>query len=91
VKNQRVRRPRPPLGRQCAAQLLLDDDRIVRLGDADPVGHAKHVPIDGQARHAQRVAEDDVRRLAADASAMSASMLAYTCSLCRSTSAPAMP
>ena len=37
------------------------------LGDADAVRHAQHVPIDRQARHAERVPEHDVRRLAADA------------------------
>ena len=58
---------RPPLGRQRAAQLLLDDVRVVGLGDADPVRHAQHVPIDRQPGHAERVAEHDVRRLAADA------------------------
>ena len=35
--------------------------------EADPVGHAQHVAIDRQARHAERVAEHDVRGLAADA------------------------
>ena len=54
-------------GRHRAAQLLLDDDRIVGFGDADAVRHAQHVPVDRQARDAERVAEHDVRRLAADA------------------------
>ncbi len=49
------------------AQLLLDDLGIVGPGDADPVGDAKDMPIDGKPRHAERVAEDDVGGLASDA------------------------
>ena len=37
------------------------------LRDADPIRDAQHVAIDRQTRHAKRVAEDDVRGLAADA------------------------
>ena len=49
------------------AQLRLDLDRVVALGDADAVRHAQHMTIDRQPGHAERVAEHDVRRLAADA------------------------
>src|SRR5829696_6782003 len=45
VKNQRIRRPRPAVGRQPAAQLLLDDNRIVGVGDADAVRHPQHVAV----------------------------------------------
>ena len=38
-----------------------------RRGEPDAVRHAQHVAVDGQAGHAERVAEDDVRGLAADA------------------------
>ena len=67
VQDERVGGARPVRRRQRRAQLLLDDLRIVRPGDADAVGDAQHVTIDRQARHAERVAEDDVRGLAADA------------------------
>ena len=63
MKNERVGRPRPALGRHRLAQLLLDLDRIVAFGDADAVGDAQHVPIDRAARDAERVAEHDVRGL----------------------------
>ena len=53
--------------RQRRAQLLLRPYRIVALGDADAVGDAEHVAIDRQPRHAERMAEHDVRGLAADA------------------------
>src|SRR5581483_3762574 len=67
VQDQRVGRARPPLFRQRLAQLLLDEDRIVALGDADPVRDAEDVPIHRQPGDAERVAEHDVRRLAAHA------------------------
>ncbi len=35
--------------------------------EADAIGDPEHVPIDRQAGHAERVAEDDVRRFSADA------------------------
>ena len=50
-----------------AAELRSTIFRIVRLGDADAVRDAQHVAIDGQPGDAERVAEHDVGRLAADA------------------------
>ena len=67
VQDQRVGGAGPSFRRQRGAQLLFDDFGIVRLGDADAVRHAQHVPIDRQPRDAERVPEHDVRRLAADA------------------------
>ena len=52
---------------QRRAQLGLDLLGRRRLGDADAVGHAQDMAIDRQAGDAEGVAEDDVRRLAADA------------------------
>src|SRR4051812_28006492 len=40
VEDQRVGGSRPPFGRHGVAQLLLDHDRVVGLGDADAVGDA---------------------------------------------------
>ena len=67
MQDERVRRAGPSFGGQRAAQLLLDDHGVVRFGDADAVGDAQHVSIDRQSGHAQRMPQDDVRRLAADA------------------------
>jgi len=67
VKNQGVGRSRPFLRRHRGAELLFDDLRFVRLGNADPVRDAKDVAIHGQARDAKRMAEHDVGRLSADA------------------------
>src|SRR5712692_3618682 len=41
VENQRVGGARPPRLRHRRAELRLDDDGIVALGDSDPVGHAE--------------------------------------------------
>src|SRR6185436_13193663 len=67
VENQGVRGPRPAIFLHRGAELLLDFDRVVALGDADAVADAQDVAIDRQARHAERVSEDDVGGLAADA------------------------
>ena len=64
VEDQRVGRSRPALRRHRRAQLLLDDDRIVRLGDADAVRDAQHVTVDRQPGNAEGVAEHDVGGLA---------------------------
>ena len=68
MQDQRVRRARPSLGRQQFAELPPRPSpdrpcftRPMRLATR------KHVAIDRQARDAQRVAEHDVRGLAADA------------------------
>ena len=68
VQDQRVGGARPAsraaARRTAAASTTIG---IVGLGDADAVRHAQHVAIDRQPGHAERVAEHDVRRLAADA------------------------
>ena len=46
VQDERVGGPRPSFGRHYRAKLLLDGFWIIRLGDADPIRHAQHVPID---------------------------------------------
>ncbi len=67
MQNEGVGGLRPLGGWQRDIQLLFDNHRVVGLRDADPIGHAQHVSIDGQARHAKRVPEDDVGGFAADA------------------------
>ncbi len=67
VQDQCVRRSRPARLRKRLAQLLLDDFRIVGLGDANPVRHSQHMTIDWQPWYPERVAEDDVGGLATDA------------------------
>ena len=47
--------------------MLLDNLRVVAARNADAVGDAQHVPIDGQAWNAERVTENYVRGLPADA------------------------
>src|SRR5690606_34187822 len=64
VENLDVRGERPFAGRQPRAELLLDGHRVVALGDADTVGHAKDVPIDRQPGYAERMAEHDIGCLA---------------------------
>src|SRR5262249_47501128 len=66
VENQCVGCPRPFRGWHRGAKLLFDDFGIVRARDTQAVGDAENVAVDGQARDAQRVAEDNVGRLAAD-------------------------
>src|SRR5437773_7720153 len=51
MEDEGIGRPRPALGRQRAAQLLLDDLGLVRFGDTNPIGDAENVPVDRQARH----------------------------------------
>src|SRR6266567_1652139 len=67
VKDQRVRRARPAGFRQGGAELLFDYDGIVGFGDADPVRDPEHVAIDRQPWNAERMSENDVGRLSADA------------------------
>jgi hypothetical protein len=67
VQDERVGCPCPLLCRQGTAELILDHDRIVRVGDPEPIGHPKHVAIHGKAGDVERVAEHDVGSLAADA------------------------
>ena len=67
MEDERVGGARPPLRRQRAGQLFLDLDRVVAFRDPDAIRDAQHVAIDGQPRHAERVTENDVRRLPPDA------------------------
>src|SRR5262249_9107240 len=67
VENQRVGGARPAFLRHRVSELLLDEHRIVALGDANPVRDAENVAIDGQSGHTKRVTEYDVGRLAPDA------------------------
>src|SRR5262249_52983791 len=66
VQDQRVGRLRPAGLPQRRGELLLDDFRLVALGDADPIGDAQHVAVHRQPWDAERVSEDDVGGLAAD-------------------------
>ena len=45
----------------------LDDLGVVGAHQADAIGDAEHVAVDGQSRNAERVTQDDVRGLASDA------------------------
>jgi hypothetical protein len=67
VEDETPRRLDPLLSREEAAQILLDDLRVAGPGEAEPAGHARHVPIDGHRRDAEGVPEDDRCRLATDA------------------------
>jgi hypothetical protein len=67
VEDQGVGGERPLRRRHSGAQLLLDNLRIVRSRDADPVRYPKHVSVDGKAGHSECMPEDDIRSLAADA------------------------
>jgi hypothetical protein len=67
VQDQRIGRERPFLGCKRRRELILHDDGIVGLGDADPVRDPQHVAIDRKARNAERVTENDVGRLPPDA------------------------
>ena len=67
MQDQRVGCASPVGGRKGGAQLLFDDDRVVGARDADAIGDAEDVAIDGEAGDAERVPEHDVRGLAADA------------------------
>jgi hypothetical protein len=67
VKDLHVRCERPHLLRQLRAQLFFDLHRIVAFGDADAVRDTQHVTVDRKTRNAERMAQDDVRRLAAHA------------------------
>src|SRR3954471_4534675 len=53
VEDQRILGARPALRRHRGAELLLDRDRVVAFGDANPVGHSQHVAIDRQPRYSQ--------------------------------------
>ena len=62
-----IRGERPQLARQCLAELRLDLDGIVALGDTDAVRYSEHMSIDREPRYAERMPEYHVRRLAANA------------------------
>src|SRR5689334_23036289 len=53
VQDERVGGARPPLFGQRAGELPLDDLRLVRIREADPVRHAQHVAIDRKSRDAE--------------------------------------
>src|SRR5207253_9685284 len=73
VKDLHVRRERPQLLWQTAAELLFHVDGVVAFRDPDAIGHTQDVAIDRQAGHAERMPEYDVGGLAPDAGASSAS------------------
>src|SRR5262245_54102000 len=61
-----VREHRPLRPRKEGAHLLLDLDRVVFLRPPESAGQPAEVGVDGDSRYAERVAEYDVCRLAAD-------------------------
>src|SRR5262249_16812409 len=67
VINHPVIEHHPIFLRQQLHQVLLDLYRIGVRRKSEPAAHAADVRVDGDAGHAERVAEDDVGRLAADA------------------------
>src|SRR5262245_43155882 len=56
----------PQLARQRSAELCLNLDGIVALGDTDAVRHAQHVSIDREPWYAERMTEHHIRGLAAN-------------------------
>ena len=67
VKDQPVAHDRPLLARDQRGQVGLDLDRILLLGQLHAPRQPAHVGVHGDARDAERMAEDDVGRLAPDA------------------------
>jgi hypothetical protein len=67
VQDQDIGRLRPPGSRQQRTEFRLDLLRAGSISEADTLGHAEHVPIDGEAGHPERMTEYDIRRLAPDA------------------------
>jgi hypothetical protein len=66
VENEGVGRTRPACLRQRGAELLLHNFGVVAFGNADAVRDPEHMPVDRQSRNPERVAENNVRGLAAD-------------------------
>jgi len=66
MKDERIGRASPTIGRKDVRQLLLDNLGLVRLRDANSIGHPQDVSIDGQARNAERVTEHDICRFSAN-------------------------
>lgn len=67
VEDQPVAEQGPLGARDQRRDVLLDLDRVLLGGPAEPAGEPAHVGVHRDAGDAERVAEHDVRRLAADA------------------------
>ena len=67
VHDDQMGKIRPEFRRRLRVDLRLDPDRIGSRHIADAVQHTDHVRISGKSRNAERIAEHDVRALAADA------------------------
>ena len=92
VQDERVRRSRPVRGGHGRAQLLLDDLGIVGPGDADPVGDAQDVAIDGKPGTPSACPRTTLAVLRpTPGSATSASIVRGTSPPCVSTTSVAMP
>jgi len=66
VPDQQVRENAPVLARHEALQVALDLDRVVLLGETEPLREAPHVRIDDDALGVAELGRDDVRCLAGD-------------------------
>ena len=67
MQDESQRQPRPFLLGHRRTDLTLDLLRVARRHQLQPIGEADHVRVDGKARLAKPRAENDVRRLTADA------------------------
>ena len=67
MQDEHVRRHNPAIRRQGRAELGLHLLGRRSLRDAEPVGDAEDMAVDREAGHAERMAKDDVGRLAPDA------------------------
>ena len=92
VEDQSVGRSRPGRRGHCRAQLLLDDLRVIRLRNPDPVRHTQDVAVDGKPGNAERVSEHDIGGLPpTPGSLTSASIVRGTSPPWLSTTSVAMP
>jgi hypothetical protein len=66
VQDHRVGCARPGGFRQQRAQLAFDDNRILRVREADSIADTQDVPIDGKPGHSERMPQHHIRRFAAD-------------------------
>lgn len=66
MQDEAVRGAGPTLRREQRTELCLDLDRVFAFGETDAIGDAQHVSVHRKPGNAERVSEDDVRRLASD-------------------------
>ena len=67
MQDQDIGRLCPVGSRQQRAEFRLDLLWAESISEANTLGHTKHVSIDGEAGHPERMTEYDIGRLASDA------------------------